>query len=57
MDCQDSVRDHMNSKSSESDMAKHRKDLEQCVIKCGDSHVALVPAMMKRIEEVLKQQK
>jgi len=54
MDCQDSVRDKMGAKTSDSDMAKHRHDLEQCVIKCGDTHVALVPAMMKRIEETLK---
>ena len=55
MDCQDSVRDKVNAKTTDSEMAKHRQDLEHCVIKCGDSHIALVPAMMKRIEESLKQ--
>jgi hypothetical protein len=55
MDCQDSVRDKVSTKTTESDMAKHRQDLEQCVVKCGDTHIALVPAMMKRMEETLKQ--
>ena len=55
MDCQDSIRDKMGAKASDADMTKHRLELEQCVIKCGDTHVALVPAMMKRLEETLKQ--
>ena len=55
MDCQDSVRDKMGAKTTDNDMIKHRQELEQCVVKCGDSHIALIPAMMKRIEETLKQ--
>jgi len=54
MDCQDAVRDKMNKNASESEMAKHRHDIEQCVVKCGDAHIALLPVMMKRIKETIQ---
>jgi len=54
MDCQDIVRDKMSKNASESEMAKHRRDIEQCVVKCGDSHIALLPVMMKRIKETIQ---
>ena len=54
MDCQDVVRDKMSKNSSESEMAKHRRDIEQCVVKCGDTHIALLPVMMKRIKETIQ---
>ncbi|ESO02112.1 hypothetical protein HELRODRAFT_161348 [Helobdella robusta] len=56
LDCQDSVKDKVNSTSSASDYAKHRTELEQCVLKCGDKHIKLIPAIMKRAEQVLKDQ-
>lgn len=55
MDCQDNVRDKMSAKTSDAEVSKYRTEMEQCVVKCGDSHIALIPAMMKRIKEVLKQ--
>lgn len=55
MDCQDKVRDKVGPKTAEPDVARYRGELESCVVKCGDSHIALVPNMMKRIKEVLQQ--
>jgi len=54
MDCQDVVRDRTGLNASESEMAKHRRDIEQCIVKCGDAHIALLPLMMKRIRETVQ---
>jgi len=56
MDCQDVVRDKMSRSASESEMNKHRSDIEQCIVKCGDSHIALIRVMMKRIKETIQHQ-
>ena len=53
MDCQDRVRDKIPANASQDEVVKHKGELEQCVIKCADSHIALVPALMKRMKEVL----
>jgi len=55
MDCQDRVRDKVGPKTSELEVSKYRTEMETCVVKCADSHIELVPAMMKRVKEVLKQ--
>jgi len=54
MDCQDAVRDRVGKNASETEMAKHRSDAEKCIVKCGDSHIALLPVMMKRIKETIQ---
>ena len=54
MDCQDRIRDRLPPNATEADISVHRADLERCAIKCADDHVALVPNMMKRMKEMLK---
>jgi len=54
MDCQDVVRDKISQNASETEMSKHRSDIEQCIVKCGDAHIALLPLMMKRIKETVQ---
>ena len=54
MDCQDKVKDKLGPNVVESDVPRHRAEFEGCVVKCGDSHIALVPQMMKRMKEMLK---
>ena len=56
MDCQDKVRDKITINTPETDISKYRREMESCVISCGDKHIALVPAMLKRAKEVLKEQ-
>ena len=53
MDCQDTVRDKVGANTSEADVAKYKGQLETCVIQCADKHTALIPAMMKRVKEVI----
>lgn len=55
MDCQDRLRDKVNTKTTEAEMLKYRGDIEGCMVKCADTHVALLPNMMKRIKDVLVQ--
>ncbi|XP_069140215.1 protein FAM136A-like [Argopecten irradians] len=47
MDCQDKARDQMTSKKGDAD--KIRGEMEQCMIKCADSHVELAGTMFKRM--------
>ena len=56
MDCQDVVRDRISKNASESEMAKHRSDIEQCIVKCGDAHIALLPLMTRRIKDTVQRQ-
>lgn len=56
MGCQDVVRDKISRNASESEMVKHSSDVEQCVVKCGDAHIALIPLMMRRIRETIQHQ-
>jgi len=54
MDCQDAARDRIRQDASESEKAKYRSDIEQCIVKCGDTHIALLPLMMRRIRETVQ---
>ncbi|ELT98265.1 hypothetical protein CAPTEDRAFT_220338 [Capitella teleta] len=54
MDCQDKTRDKMGPNTTEAQAASYRGDMEKCVMKCADTHVALVPSMMKKMKEVLQ---
>ncbi len=53
MDCQDSARDKVGPNTSDQEVAKYKGEMEKCVVKCTDKNVELVPAMMKRIREVI----
>lgn len=57
MQCQDTIRDRITPSSTEDQLATFKKDFEQCVVKCADTHIDLVPAMLKRIKTVLSSQK
>ncbi len=53
MDCQDKARDQVSVGSSETEISAYRGQMEKCVVKCADEHVALIPNMLKRMQEVL----
>ena len=52
-DCEDKARDKFKEGMSPSEQAALKKGLEECGIKCADSHVKLLPDMAKRIKENL----
>lgn len=54
MDCQDKARDEA-SKSSSSSGSRYKYDIENCMIKCADSHIDLVPNIKKRVKEFVDQ--
>ena len=53
MQCQDDVRDKLGPNASESDVDKFRNKYEDCIVKCADSHVKLLPTMLKRMKEIM----
>lgn len=56
-DCQDRAQDSLpaGSQPSEAQIARAQKDMEVCVNKCVDTHVALLPNLSARIEQAVKQ--
>lgn len=54
MDCSDKARDKIGPNSTETQAASARNDMEKCVVKCADTHIALVPNMMAKMKEVLR---
>ncbi|XP_073992035.1 protein FAM136A-like [Rhodnius prolixus] len=54
MDCNDEIRDKAGPTPSDTDMDKYGAVFEKCAIKCVDKHVEQLPAMLKRMKEVLK---
>lgn len=59
MDCQDRARDSLpaSGSPSEAQMAKVQRDMEGCVGKCVDSHIAILPTISKRVREAVSQVK
>ncbi|XP_054715929.1 protein FAM136A-like [Uloborus diversus] len=53
MQCQDNIRDKITASTTEAEVSGFKKDFEQCVVKCADTHIALIPSMLKRIKDVL----
>ncbi|XP_029651096.1 protein FAM136A [Octopus sinensis] len=51
LDCKDQVRDRMNPTAT--DMTQYRGELESCVRKCSETHINLIPTLMKRIRETI----
>ena len=54
MACNDKIRDKVTSTTNDDDMFRFRGQMEECIVKCGEDHIALVPEMMKRLKDVLE---
>jgi len=52
--CQDEVRDKVTPTTSESDIAKYQKEFEVCAIACCDRNVDKLPALAKKVGDVLR---
>ncbi|XP_064603641.1 protein FAM136A-like isoform X2 [Liolophura sinensis] len=57
MDCQDKIRDKVKPDSADSEVSKYKGEMETCVLKCVDSHIDLLPSLLKRMKEVLSKGK
>ncbi|KAK2163798.1 hypothetical protein LSH36_74g11125 [Paralvinella palmiformis] len=55
IECNDKVRDKVTPQTSESDIAKYRKEYETCALKCVDTHINLLPDIEKKMKGVLKE--
>ncbi|KAF5304772.1 hypothetical protein FQA39_LY09549 [Lamprigera yunnana] len=56
MQCNDEIKDKMGPTPSDSEVHRYSAIFESCAIKCVDTHVNLVPAIMKSMKTVLSQQ-
>ncbi|CAN8000071.1 unnamed protein product [Ixodes pacificus] len=54
MQCQDTVRDQVLPSTTDADAAKYKTQFDTCVVKCADTHIELVPQLLKRMKEMLK---
>jgi type I site-specific restriction endonuclease len=54
LDCQDKIREKVTAETSEAAVEGLRGQYEDCVVRCVDTQVGLIPAMMKRMQEVLR---
>ena len=55
LQCQDTIRDRITPGATEEQLGVFKKDFEQCVVKCADTHIDLIPSILKRIKAVLSQ--
>ncbi|XP_071949010.1 protein FAM136A-like [Antedon mediterranea] len=53
--CQDDVKDRLSPGASQQQVDALRGEIEGCLVKCGDKHIAILPAMMKRMKATLAQ--
>lgn len=56
MSCQDEIREQMPATASETDADRYRGQFENCVVKCADTNIDSIPAMMRRIKELIDAQ-
>lgn len=53
LQCNDEAKDKMGAKPTDSQVRMYTKEFEACAVKCVDKHVALVPSMLKKMNEQL----
>lgn len=53
MQCQDEIRDRITPSSNETQLESFKKDFEQCVVRCADTHIDLIPSMLNRMKSML----
>ncbi|KAK7477072.1 hypothetical protein BaRGS_00031658 [Batillaria attramentaria] len=57
LSCEDKIRDKISSTTNEGDMAKFRKEVEACAVKCADEHVNVIPQITKKMLNNLSSEK
>merc|ERR1712168_357969 len=51
--CADSFRDKLPVNATQSDVAKNRHILDDCVSKCAEEHINVIPSLKSRLEGML----
>lgn len=51
MTCNDTIRDKAGANPSDAEIAKYQKEFEGCARKCVDSHIDLIPNILKKMRE------
>lgn len=56
MQCNDEAKDKMGPNPSEGEIDKYTLMFENCAVKCVDTHIGLIPSIMKAMKTVLSKQ-
>jgi hypothetical protein len=54
LNCQDSIKDKMTDRTSEAQMKAFTDQFQTCVVKCVDTHIDLMPNMLKKMVDSIK---
>ncbi|GLH00112.1 hypothetical protein R5R35_014439 [Gryllus longicercus] len=57
MQCNDKIRDKMTPNPSEDEVAKYTKEFETCATQCVNTHIGLVPGLLKKMRQALSDPK
>lgn len=53
MQCNDEVNDKLGTNPTDAQMRMYTKEFEGCAVKCVDKHLALMPSMLKKMNDEL----
>ncbi|XP_023233554.1 protein FAM136A-like [Centruroides sculpturatus] len=53
LQCRDNIQDKMSTSPSEKDMKAFESQFHDCIGKCADTHVELLPTLLKKMREML----
>lgn len=51
MTCNDTIRDKIGPNPTDSEVSKYQREFEGCATKCVDSHLDLIPNILKKMKE------
>ncbi|XP_064484868.1 protein FAM136A-like isoform X2 [Ornithodoros turicata] len=54
MQCQDSIRDKVGPNTTDAQTHEYKNEFDGCVVKCADSHIDLLPHMLKRMKHAIQ---
>ena len=57
LQCQDDIKDKIGANTNESQMSSFTSQFEKCVVKCADTHIDLIPNMLKKMKEAINKGK
>ena len=54
--CQDSIRDKMTADTTDQQMKKLEGQFDQCVVKCADDTLKVLPDMFKKMKDIISKE-
>jgi Eukaryotic protein of unknown function (DUF842) len=54
MQCQDQIKDKVTPDTKEGEFHQFQAQMDKCVAKCADDHIALLPSMLKKAQDMIQ---